>query len=496
MPAFPFVDTAQDTNLPTPSTASNAARFQLLRSTRARLYLGLCVGTVLTFWFLSAGGDTSALLGVATLTALYAMWMVGYLYFTDEPRHPDAPASIFDPLAHPRYGVLNTIPVTWRQAAVTLASCVAIVAVSAFLLQLQPSANGWLEQADVDWSVVMAAAFLVMSASLLPIELLGIPVVRRWGTSPPPRALAAWLLGSGIIGSLCGALVAELFAPRLASLSEFSSSSEWLGWLSPAVVTCLCLFVWIRHGSVSAWQARLDAQTQRAEAAEQARRLAEAQLAMMQAQIEPHFLYNTLASLQYLVRSNGAAADFLLTQLIRYLRSAMPKLRAPVSTLGQEFELSDAYLQIARMRMGARLTVSVELAESLHEMPFPPLVLQTLVENALQHGVEPKVGPVSITVRAALQDGQLEVLVEDDGVGLGRGPGLAPTAGSGAGLANIRARLASIYAGAAKLEVTERLTGGATSMVSVLLPAVDPSAPASPAASGPTAPTVNSTEVP
>jgi len=141
----------------------------------------------------------------------------------------------------------------------------------------------------------------------------------------------------------------------------------------------------------------------------------------------------------------------------------MPKLRQPMSTLAQEFELADAFLQIARMRMGGRLSVNVELASDLHDIAFPPLVLQTMVENALKHGVEPKVGPVWVNVSAELAGDQLQLVVSDNGVGIGYGP--SGNAGSGTGLKNIRERLAGIYEGRASLSVNSLPEGGVAATV-------------------------------
>ena len=124
------------------------------------------------------------------------------------------------------------------------------------------------------------------------------------------------------------------------------------------------------------------------------------------------------------------------------------------------------------MRMGGRLTVRVELREAFHDMVFPPLVLQTLVGNALKHGVEPKVGPVHITVAATLHEDTLEVPVADSGVGLGRGD--VSTIGSGMGLANIRDRLQGIYDGRAELRIAERAEGGVLATVCLSQPSRAP----------------------
>jgi len=267
---------------------------------------------------------------------------------------------------------------------------------------------------------------------------------------------------------VCGAIVVGEVFDHLSSLPALGPYLDLFGSTTDILTLLIgASLVW-RYMAVSAWQSRLTEQTLRAESAERARQLAESQLAMMQAQIEPHFLYNTLASVQYLVRKDGKAADFLLTQLIRYLRHAMPKLREPMSHLGQEFELADAFLQIARMRMGGRLTVSVELVEELHDIAFPPLVLQTLVENALKHGVEPKVGAVWVKVSAELVGDKLRLTVSDNGVGIGRGP--SATAGSGTGLKNIRERLAGIYGETAVLSVSGLPEGGVAATVQLVNP--------------------------
>ena len=159
----------------------------------------------------------------------------------------------------------------------------------------------------------------------------------------------------------------------------------------------------------------------------------------------------------------GSTPDRMLTHLIRYLRHAMPRMRMPMSTLGQEFELVDAYLQIACIRMGGRLTVAVDIPQFLRGTPFPPLIVQTLVENALKHGVELKTGPVAIRVFATKTNGSIQVTVSDTGVGLEH----AATPGSGTGLANTRARLKAIYDGKAQLLIATLPGGGVQALVTI-----------------------------
>lgn len=184
---------------------------------------------------------------------------------------------------------------------------------------------------------------------------------------------------------------------------------------------------------------------------------------MLQAQIEPHFLYNTLATVQYLVRKDTAGADFMLGQLIRYLRLAMPAMRSELSTLGREMELADAYLQLARIRMGGRLEAKTSLPEALQGVEFPPALILTLVENAIKHGIEPKPGSGRIDVEARVDGHALVVEVRDSGVGLGG----AATAGTGVGLRNTRDRLAMLYPDRARLSVASLPTQGVVATIAI-----------------------------
>jgi sensor histidine kinase YesM len=199
------------------------------------------------------------------------------------------------------------------------------------------------------------------------------------------------------------------------------------------------------------------------------RQALEAQLKLMQAQVEPHFLFNTLASVQYLTETDPPRANELLGHLISYLRAALPQLRASSTTLGQETQLIEAYLAILKMRMGDRLAYSVDLPVALRTHPFPPNLLISLVENSIKHGLEPTVQGGRIDVAAAANDDSLIVRVTDTGNGVGNGE--SPAAGLGVGLSNIRERLAALYGGRASFTLASAAGGGATATITLPLDA-------------------------
>jgi hypothetical protein len=200
---------------------------------------------------------------------------------------------------------------------------------------------------------------------------------------------------------------------------------------------------------------------------------ADLRLAVLQAQVEPHFLFNTLASVRSLVSTDPQRASQTIDALAEYLRATLPKFReqtgmAP-STLGEQFALCESYLALMKMRLGERLHVDIRLPAELREVPFPPLLLISLVENAITHGVEPNPGTTQVILSArVIGEGgleQLEVRVEDDGAGLKLGMG------EGTGLANVRAQLRTRFATAAHFELTGRDTGGVLARMILPLPA-------------------------
>lgn len=195
---------------------------------------------------------------------------------------------------------------------------------------------------------------------------------------------------------------------------------------------------WQRHQH----QQALDSARQQAQEAD-------LKLGVLQAQVEPHFLFNTLASVRALVRQDPAQAESLLDALVDFLRATIPLLRdgqaAMHSTLGQQLDICHSYLALMRLRMGGRLDFNIRAESALRQRSFPPALLITLVENAVKHGIEPKRGQGRVEILATESDDRLHVQVIDNGIGLQ--PGL----GSGMGLVNVREQLANRFGDRATL---------------------------------------------
>jgi len=187
-----------------------------------------------------------------------------------------------------------------------------------------------------------------------------------------------------------------------------------------------------------------------------------AKLSLLHAQVEPHFLYNTLASAQLLTRSDPPRADEMLGHLIQYLRHSLPRADDSLSTLRVELERARAYLEILKIRMGPRLNLQIDVPDSLLEIAFPSMMLQTLVENAIKHGLEPKTGGGTVWILARRTDAGIAVTVADDGRGFS-----AESAGTGIGLKNLRERLRLAYGDAASFAIVANFPNGVAATITV-----------------------------
>jgi LytS/YehU family sensor histidine kinase len=214
---------------------------------------------------------------------------------------------------------------------------------------------------------------------------------------------------------------------------------------------------------------RAEAATQSANAAAEResmqRQLSEARMQMMQAQVEPHFLFNTLASVEHLIETNPPRASAMQRSLIQYLRAVLPQMRDNnlVTNLGREADMVSAYLNLLKMRMEERLAVEMQIPDGLRSAAFPPMMLQSMVENAIKHGLECKPEGGTLKVTAEVAHNKLRVTVLDNGVGFG----VMPSNGTGLGLTNIRERLKLLHGEAGQLYIAANVPSGVIATIEV-----------------------------
>ncbi|MCZ8113216.1 MAG: sensor histidine kinase [Betaproteobacteria bacterium] len=290
------------------------------------------------------------------------------------------------------------------------------------------------------------------------INLLNLPQVmranqRRWTLAATGGVVAVVLLA----------------AAALRGSHWDAAARSWLqDTLRPGAVAVLLLALLVGLPELVARlrgrQQDLSLQLLKAQATQErlARVTAESEMRLLQAQVEPHFLYNTLANLRFLVQSGSPDALRMTDALIDYLRTSVPDMRAQQVALGREVDHARHYLDIMQMRMAGRLRYTIDVPPPLREVALPPLVLLTLVENAVKHGIAPQVEGGSISLRARAEGDRVVVTVEDDGAGLSDAAAAveSPAGSGGTGLANVRARLALVYDEEAELRLTAAVPRG------------------------------------
>jgi sensor histidine kinase YesM len=186
-----------------------------------------------------------------------------------------------------------------------------------------------------------------------------------------------------------------------------------------------------------------------------------ANLKMLQAQIEPHFLFNTLSNILSLIDTEPAKSKTMLLDLTKYLRTSLSRTLPKNTTLDQELEIISAYLNIQKIRMGDRLSFRLEIDDALRQYSFPPMLLQPLVENAIKHGLEPKIEGGAILIRATGADNLLRIEISDTGVGFSRGND------AGVGIRNVQERIKLIYGDSGRLIMEENKPAGLKAIIEV-----------------------------
>jgi hypothetical protein len=269
-----------------------------------------------------------------------------------------------------------------------------------------------------------------------------------------PRGVARWALQVAAVGLAAPVLVFIAYTVRNpGGLGPFWLNSERLEGFVSFTFLSMLLAPWMALAALvrqrEAW-AREQALAFELERSELARQALQARMRLLSAQVQPHFLFNTLANVQALVEVGSPRAPQLLQSLTAYLAAAVPRLDDAASTLGQELQLVRAYLELMQMRMPDRLQFSLQADPGLNHTLCPPMTLLTLVENAVRHGIDPSVDGGHITVTVQGRQGRCHVRVLDTGVGL-----QATGHGLGTGLAALRERLQLVFAGDASLQLTE-----------------------------------------
>ncbi|MEO3690643.1 sensor histidine kinase [Roseateles paludis] len=330
----------------------------------------------------------------------------------------------------------------------------------------------------VVWAVAAALLFVVVPgldtfARLLVFsECVGLTMavcvvlLRRQRRLERLGAGTRWLLTGAIaipVGYLLGHQIAFLLLGEPLRMVGFHQVS-----LVPLLFTVLVGGLGLRHFAIREHLAH-----EAATRAEAQRLAVEAQLRLLRTQLEPHMLFNTLANLRGLVREDVDRAETMIDRLIAYLRATLAASRTESVPLGREFAQLRAYLEIMSLRMGPRLAWQLDLPAALENTPVPPMLLQPLAENAIKHGLEPKVGAGRIDIVARQVEAGVEICIEDDGLGLqalddeaaGSGHTTEP---SSYGLRHVRERLQAVYGPAASLTLEPRDPKGLRALV--LLP--------------------------
>ncbi|HVR94245.1 MAG TPA: histidine kinase, partial [Casimicrobiaceae bacterium] len=280
---------------------------------------------------------------------------------------------------------------------------------------------------------------------------LGNRLVGRWLQSASFAARSVYFSIVYIMGVFAGyALGAALLDWPQLMTSVFSPKGATSVLLLTVIISVIMATIFFARERQAKAEAEFQRERARVEAAEKQIRVA--QLQLLEAQIEPHFLYNTLANVISLIDAEPATAKHMIERLIDYLRRAALVAGGADATLGRQVELLRAYLDLIVLRMGSRLSYRIDVPPELAALPLPPMLLQPVVENAIKHGIEPKIAGGEVSVTARRQGDRLLLEVTDDGLGVRATRAAGST---GLGLANLRERLWSMHGVHATLAIED-----------------------------------------
>ncbi len=305
----------------------------------------------------------------------------------------------------------------------------------------------------VAWLVIARDRLVV--AMMIAVMLAALGWGRTAGTS--------WRIWRAVLAVLLGSASGELMLLMLGIGDEREDWASMLGrvlrWGIAGGAVAVIVHLWRSRADLAA-----QAEETRIEEAQARRLAASVRAEMLQRQIEPHFLFNTLGTIRSLRDRDPAQSQYLLSRLLDYMSATLCDVAGHQTTLGEEIDLVLAYLDLCASRLQGRLTVRCEASEAVTGYGIPPLILATLAENAIKHGIFPRQGG-EISIAASVKDGLLEVALTDDGVGL------AGEMGRGLGLTNIAERLQLIYGPAARFRLLAQAPRGTCAVVSIPAPA-------------------------
>jgi sensor histidine kinase YesM len=273
-----------------------------------------------------------------------------------------------------------------------------------------------------------------------------------------PFFKAFWVAVALIIGTIIGSYLGSVLS-GLSSGAIFDRHSMLQFLILGVMFGVIITYFFASRVQIEQSQARV--QEEKIKRLTSEKKAMEANLKLLQAQIEPHFLFNTLSNVLSLLDSNPQRGKSMLVDLIQYLRASLSKIRKTQATLGQEMEMIAAYLNIFKVRMGNRLNYKIDLPQDLKAISFPPMLIQPLVENAIIHGLEPRIDGGEIRIRGELKGGLLCLEVVDTG------GGFEENTEGGLGLSNLRERLQSLYGDNGRLILEQNLPHGIKAIIEV-----------------------------
>ena len=369
-------------------------------------------------------------------------------------------------MAQPRYWSVQRARVneafagvTWTAIALIVAVCVLDVFRDSLVALFRATPFQYFRFAWRHLYPTLLMALVMLLAVMAAINLVRGPGWRQ------NAALAAAILVPGALGVLAKMHVARYLYVKPGVVDDwyYHSPAAYFAWFFVRYAVLGLLFATVymmyrreRERMQALQQTELDQSRLR-------QQMDEAQLLALSAQIEPHFLFNTLANVRSLYQVEPAVASGVLDNLVHYLGIALPRMRESVSTVGREAALVDAFLGVQQTRMGDRLRYSIDVPQDIKDLAVPPMMMLTLVENAIKHGVAPQLTGGAIDIRAREEQGTLTIRVADTG------RVFTKSLGGGTGLANIRARLAGLFGSGAGLRLTINEPTGV--IATIVLPA-------------------------